>query len=75
MILVILVTLPVTFTPHMNAKISSKHKHLDDDHPKINSQPSSFHKEECDMRMKDGVDEEIIINGDDGETDKGTRIK
>ena len=38
-----------------------------DNHPKIKPQPPSLNEENCDLRMK-----EIIIKGEDEETDKGT---
>ena len=42
------------------------------DYSKSIPQPPSVNDEDCNMRMKENVDQEIIIKGEDEETDKGT---
>ena len=50
---------------HKKEHVLSKHNVLDSDYPKIRQQSPSLNEKNCDMRMKEYVDEKIISKGED----------
>ena len=58
---------------HKKEHVLSKDNRLDNNRPEIKPQSPPLNNEGCDMRIKEYVDEGIIIKGEDEETGKGTR--